>query len=147
MELTHVRTYFQRGLLALCMVWLWIVPDGYAQDSLYERIGAARLERIVEDYVATLSSDPRTRRPFGQSDLRRIARVLTEQLCDLTGGPCQYRGDSMRDVHAGHGITEREFLSGVELLREVLIRQGVGIRERNELLALLAPLKSEVVQP
>jgi hemoglobin len=126
---------------------LWLPLAAVADASLYARIGDEKFVRIVDEYVDRLSTDRRTKRAFDGSDLKRVKRVLTEQLCDLAGGPCEYSGDSMRDVHAGHGIVEGEFLSGVELLRDVLKEQGVALRERNELLALLAPMKRDVVDP
>jgi hemoglobin len=48
-------------------------------------------------------------------------------------------------VHAGHQISEAEFYGMVEILRDSLRRHDVGLRERNELLALLAPMKRDVV--
>jgi hemoglobin len=114
-------------------------------STLYDRIGADVLTAVVDEYVDALRADAGTQRSFHKSDTKRVKTMLALQLCDLTGGPCKYDGDSMRDVHAGHGIDHREFYRGVELLREVLARHGVPLRERNELLALLAPMKRDVV--
>jgi hemoglobin len=129
----------------LLQVFAW--GFAWAGDSLYRRFGGERLQVVVDLYVDKLSTDARTERFFQRTDRKRIKRVLAEQLCALMNGPCHYTGDSMRDVHAGQGIGDREFFNGVELLREVMISEGVGIRERNELLALLAPMKRDVVDP
>jgi len=141
-------THSFRAWAVFAVVWataLLCAGVVQAEASLYQRIGADKLSAVVDEYVDVLSVDPRTRRSFYRSDLKRVKKMLTEHLCDLAGGPCKYAGDSMRDVHAGHGITHSEFLSGVELLRVVLVKQQIPLRERNELLALLAPMKSDVV--
>lgn len=85
-------------------------------------------------------------RSFKDSDLDRIKRLLAEQLCDLSGGPCRYSGDSMKEVHAGHHISEADFYGMVETLRTILKEKGVGIAATNELLRLLAPMKRDVVE-
>ncbi len=51
----------------------------------------------------------------------------------------------MREVHAGHDISESEFYGMVEVLRRNMINLHIGLGERNELLALLAPMKRDVV--
>jgi hemoglobin len=79
--------------------------------------------------------------------LGRIKRLLAEQICDLSGGPCHYSGDSMREVHAGHHISEAEFYGMVADLRVVLKQRNVGQRATNQLLRLLAPMKRDVVEP
>src|SRR5262245_33362620 len=58
--------------------------------SLYERIGSDTLAAVIDDYVQVLSSDVHTQRAFQNTNLKRIKRVLTEQLCELAGGPCKY---------------------------------------------------------
>jgi hemoglobin len=52
----------------------------------------------------------------------------------------------MRQVHANHHITSGEFYGVVEVLRSAMRDHGVGMRERNELLALLAPMKRDIVE-
>jgi hemoglobin len=51
----------------------------------------------------------------------------------------------MIDVHAGLKITEAEMNGMVEILSKVMIRHRIKLRERNELLAILAPMKRDVV--
>lgn len=100
---------------------------------------------IVNDLVEHSASDPRTRRSWHKVTLSRVKSVLGEFLCSLTGGPCTYNGDSMQQIHAGLNINEAEMFAMVESLREIMLRHDVPLRERNELLALLAPMKHDVV--
>ncbi len=66
-------------------------------------------------------------------------------MCSLAGGGCKYSGDDVKTVHAGLNIRQGEFYAMVEALRAALDANGVGEREKNELLRLLAPIKRDVV--
>ena len=115
--------------------------------SLYARMGgSATITAVVDELIDHSANDPKLQRSFKDVDLARVKRLLAEQICSLTGGGCQYSGDSMRDVHAGLKIDQSEFYGLVEALRDTLRRRGVGLRERNELLEILAPMKRDVVE-
>jgi hemoglobin len=115
--------------------------------SLYERLGgAANVQAIADDVVEHAAHDPKLKRTYDKVNLGRVKHLLAEQICSLTGGGCTYTEDSMHDVHAGMGITEAEFFGLVEVLRNSMRRHGVGMRERNELLRILAPMKRDIVE-
>lgn len=119
-----------------------------ANDTLYQRLGGQpALQAITDQLIDVASTDPNTKRSFHKVNLPRVKEKLAEQFCVLAGGPCTYTGDDMRLVHRGLQITEREFYGLVEQLRTILDARGVGNREKNELLALLAPMKPQVVDP
>ena len=132
----------------MAMIWAMfhVVPATAATDaSLYDRIGGERLGAIASDLVDRSSSDPRTSRSWRKVSLHRVKGVLTVYLCSIAGGPCAYEGDTMKDVHAGLDITEAEMFTMVQSLRDIMVSHDVPMRERNELLALLAPSKRDVV--
>jgi len=117
-------------------------------ESLYARLGGRPVvTAFVNETIDKVVADPRLKRSFQGSNLRRIKRLFAEQICQLANGGCIYSGDSMREVHANHHITEAEFYGVVEVLRSSMRDQGVALRERNELLALLAPMKRDIVEP
>ena len=121
-------------------------PAAFADDSLFDRMGGTAVVAKVVDQLLDLSmADPRTRRSFQKINLKRLREKLNEQLCALSNGPCQYTGDSMKDVHAGLDITDAEFNGLVEHLITALDDNGVGLREKNELIKLLAPMKRDVI--
>jgi hemoglobin len=118
-----------------------------AESPLYARLGGEpKMTLVVGELIDHSASDPRTRRSFDGVDIPRVKKLLVEQICELTGGGCKYTGDSMHDVHAGLGIDQSEFYGLVEVLRESMRKHGIGLRERNELLAILAPMKRDVVE-
>ncbi len=119
-----------------------------AQPRLYDRLGgAAGVAAIADSLIDRVAADPMLGRSFKDSNLGRIKKLLAEQICELSGGPCRYTGDTMKDVHAGHQISEAEFYGMVADLRAVLKEQRVSQGAANGLLRLLAPMKHDVVEP
>ena len=117
-------------------------------ESLYQRLGGADgTQAIAVALIDRVAADPRLGRSFQDTNLPRIKKLLAEQLCELSGGPCRYSGDSMRDTHAGLHISEAEFYGMVADLREILRERHIDQGSTNELLRLLAPMKRDVVEP
>ena len=118
-----------------------------APVRLYDRLGGAvGVAAIADTLIDRVSADPKLGRSFKDAKLDRIKRLLAEQICDLSGGPCRYSGDSMKDVHAGHHISQSDFYGMVADLRTVLKERHVNQGAANELLRLLAPMKRDVVE-
>ncbi len=119
-----------------------------APESLYARLGGRQVvTAFVNETIDKVVADPRLKRSFKGSNLRRIKRLFAEQICQIANGGCVYSGDTMKQVHANHHITEAEFYGVVEVLRSSMRDHGVALRERNELLALLAPMERDIVEP
>lgn len=114
--------------------------------SLYQRLGGEPVvARVVEETIGRVSRDSRVNQSFDKVDIRKLNQKIVDQICMLGGGGCRYTGDDMKKVHAGLDITEQGFYALVEALRDSLDSNGVGEREKNELLRLLAPMKRDVV--
>jgi hemoglobin len=123
------------------------VCAAYATETLYARLGGATgVHTIADTLIDRVVADPVTGPSFKDTNVRRIKRLLAEQICDLAGGPCHYSGDPMKEVHAGQHISEAQFYVMVATLKDVLKEQGVALGARNELLRLLAPMKRDVVE-
>ena len=135
--------------LALCAVTgLSHASNAAADESLYVRIGGSeKLARISDRLIDMSAQDPKTSRTFQQKvNIKRLKQLVTEQLIEATGGPQKYSGENMKVSHAGMGLSEAEFYGMVEHLREILDSEGVGEREKNELLRMLAPMKRDIVE-
>jgi hemoglobin len=118
-----------------------------ARPSLYDRLGGeAGVAAIAGTLIDRVAADPVFGRSFKDAKLERIKNLLAEQICELSGGPCRYSGDPMKQVHAGHHISEAEFYGLVADLREILKQRHVSIGATNELLRLLAPMKRDIVE-
>jgi hemoglobin len=119
-----------------------------SKTPLYDRLGGeSGVAAIANSLIDRVVADPKLGRSFEGSNLDRIKRLLAEQICDLSGGPCRYSGDSMKETHAGHHISEAEFYGMVADLREILKERRVSAGATNELLKMLAPMKRDVVEP
>ena len=118
-----------------------------ATVPLYDRLGGAPgVAAIANTLIDRVAADPRLGRSFKDTNVARIKTLLAEQICDLSGGPCRYSGDTMKETHAGHHISEAEFYGMVANLRDILKERHVSQGAANELLRLLAPMKREVVE-
>jgi hemoglobin len=82
---------------------------------------------------------------FAIVDMKRVKRLLVEQVCSLSGGGCICSGDWIHEVDAGFGVTQTEFYGLAQILNDAMVRPGPAIRG-NELLALLSPMKRDVVE-
>ena len=135
-----------QGLFLVFVATTTLAPSVVAEESLYDRIGGAMVvARVVDELMRLNRVDPRTKRSFQKISVKRFREKLNEQLCAIAGGPCQYIGDDMKAVHGGLDITDAEFNGVVENLVTALDANGVGLREKNELLKLLAPMKRDIV--
>jgi hemoglobin len=116
------------------------------KKSLYERLGGIdAIRAVVDDFVANVAADKRINKFFAHTDIDRLKRNLVDQICQGTGGPCTYTGRSMKEVHAGMGVRRRDFNALVADLGRTLKKFKVPKRETGELVAILAPMKREIV--
>ena len=135
-----------QGLFLVFVAATTLVPSVVAEESLYDRMGGAPVvARVVDELMRLNRENPRTKRSFQKISVKRFREKLNEQLCAIAGGPCQYLGDDMKAVHGGLDITDAEFNGVVENLVTALDANGIGLREKNELLKLLAPMKRDIV--
>ena len=135
-----------QGLFLVFVATAMLAPSVVAEENLYDRMGGAPVvARVVDELLQLNRMDPRTKRSFQKINVKRTREMLNEQFCDITGGPCKYTGDNMKAVHGGLDITDAEFNGLVENLVTALDANGVGLREKNELLKLLAPMKRDIV--
>lgn len=133
---------------ALIAVLVLIASAEAGAPPLYDRLGGADgVAAIAAALIDRVAADPKLGRSFKDAKLDRIKKLLAEQICDLSGGPCRYSGDSMKEVHAGLHISEAQFFGMVADLRDVLRERHVSEGAANELLRLLAPMKRDVVEP
>ncbi len=124
----------------------WAAGSALADDSLYQSFGQkAGLAALMEDFVPRLLKDPRMEPFFAKSNPQNLKEQLASQICQLTGGPCVYKGIDMKTVHRELDITKGNFNALVEVLQESMDAQKIPFRAQNKLLALLAPMHRDVI--
>src|SRR6266849_5273595 len=121
--------------------------SGKMERSLYERLGGMEsIVGVVEDFRDRVAEDARINQKFARTDLSRLRKMLIDQVCEVAGGPCTYTGRNMKDAHAGMKVTNGEFDALVEDLVATLNHFKVGKTEQAEILGVLGPLKSDIVE-
>lgn len=116
------------------------------RQSLYEQLGGREvIEAFVADGVDNSIADPRIGFFFEQTDIPMLKHQLTEQICQLTGGPCVYEGMDMQTAHSGLDIGEKHFVALVEAFQQAMRKHRIPYAQENKVLALLAPMKPAVI--
>ncbi|SJM30774.1 group I truncated hemoglobin [Mesorhizobium delmotii] len=142
-----MRSIAKEFLLAAAVVIGVTLTAGAQQKSLYERLGGQpAIAAVVDRFVANLAADKRINTFFANSDIPAFKSKLVDQVCQASGGPCTYTGKDMKAAHQGLGITEADFNALVEDLTAALDHFKVPKQEKDELLGLLAPMKSDIVE-
>ncbi len=115
-------------------------------DQLYKAFGEkAGLVTLMDDFMVRLLADPRTGPHFKPSNQQRVKEQLVDQLCQLSGGPCVYKGADMKSAHANLDIKKSDFNALVEVLQQSMDAQGIPFRTQNQMLALLAPMHRDTI--
>ena len=117
------------------------------QGSLFDRLGGKdAVVAVIDDFVGRAAADSRINGKFARTDVPRLKAMLVEQVCAATGGPGPYTGRGMRDIHDGMGVTAGEFDALVADLVATLDQFKVPTAEQQELLGILGPLRSDIVE-
>lgn len=133
------------GLLAAASAMAQTAPK---DDQLYKTFGEkAGLVALIDDFMVRLLADPRTGPHFQPVNQQHIKKQLIDQLCDLSGGPCQYKGADMQSSHSNLDIKKSDFHALVEVLQQSMDAKGIPFRKQNEMLALLAPMNRDIITP
>src|SRR2546429_8705516 len=116
-------------------------------SSVFERLGGTNaITAVVDDFSARCAGDARINAKFARTDLARLKAMLVDQVSEASGGPAKYTGRDMKMAHLDMGVTTGEFNALVENLIATLNKFGVGKAEQDELLGILGPLKSDIVE-
>lgn len=114
--------------------------------GLYQAFGEqAGIRALMDDFVLRLKADARIGEQFKEANLTNLAKQLSDQVCQLSGGPCVYKGPDMKEAHASMDITRGHFNALVEVLQQSMDARGIPFTRQNQLLALLAPMHRDVV--
>jgi hemoglobin len=126
--------------------------DEMQEDTtLYTRLGGIdAISAVTDQFLANVAADSKINARFeatvaNSSRLQLLRNNLIDQICAGSGGPCQYKGKTMAAAHAGMGITQDEFNALVGDLVAALDKFSVPAQEKNDLLAILGPMQSDIV--
>ena len=114
--------------------------------ALYQAFGEkAGLVKLMDDFVPRLQADKRTAAAFKDANVMNLKAKLVDQLCQISGGPCVYKGADMQSAHSSMDINRTDFNALVEVLQQSMDAQGIPFRNQNQMLAKLAPMHRDVI--
>lgn len=116
--------------------------------SLYERLGRRPgIDAVMHTFVGNIGRDKRINVRFMFVDMDVLEAHLTDQVCSASGGPCPYTGRAMKPLHAPMRIRAAEFDAMGEDMVAALKVHAVPERETQELLAIIASTRADIVEP
>lgn len=140
------------ALLLLVGVLAAQAQEEAEQPSLYERLGGlAPISMVVNDFIdalvpdATLNANPAIDAARRKVPAAYLKYHVTALVCQVTGGPCEYVGRSMKESHAHLNITEAEWERMATVFKQILDRYGVPEAEQQELFAIIDSTKADIV--
>jgi hemoglobin len=136
----------RRSLLIAVLPLLLAWPGARAEDALFADLGGEKgIAQIASNALDLYFTDPRLAHDFDNINRPFLQPRFTAYLCRIAGGPCIYKGHSMKQSHQALAITEARFNVVVEDLQLAMDRAGVPFHVQNRLLARLAPLERDIV--
>lgn len=117
-----------------------------AEASIYEAIGGeSALVAVVDDFYGRVLSDAQLAGFFAGANMPKLKGRQVEFFAAALGGPDLYQGASMREVHAGRGISQADFDRVAIHLTGSLARAGVPAETITEIAAAIIPLADDIV--
>lgn len=142
------------SLLLICIFTAFAAcekEEPLADPTLYERLGGINaISAVVDQFITNVVGDNVINARFAEtvanpSRAQLLRNNLIDQICAGAGGPCQYKGKNMVEAHTGMNITEAEFNALVGDLVAALNSLNVPKQEQDDLLAILGPMKTDIV--
>ncbi len=121
------------------------------EKSLFDRIGGKTvLTKFSEKFVDAMAANPKLLAnpkvaEAMKKDLTNQKTGMAEYLCQVSGGPCKYKGPSMKEAHKSLGITADEWRTMGGLFIKTLREMNVGKNERKELANLASMSKYDII--
>jgi hemoglobin len=144
------RLPFVLGSLAIGTLLLGLSVSARAQadDTLYRAWGGeAGIRAVMQDFVPRLVAHPRIGHFFQGTNREHLTKQLTAQLCQVAGGPCVYEGADMKAAHRDMGVGRGDFNALVEALQQSMEAQRIPFGAQTAMLARLAPMHRDIVEP
>ena len=141
--------------LVLSVGLLAIPARGVAQapKPLYERLGGVyAIATVVDDFIErllvnqVLNANPRINAARAAVPKAGLKYRVTELVCQVTGGPCKYSGRDMKASHQHLNISEAEWQAMAADFKKTLDQFKVPAAEQQELFAIVAGVKPEIVR-
>lgn len=117
-----------------------------ADDATFVGLGGKKgIKKIVNDLIPLIQADARIKDSFKHAKMQHLAMRLEQQFCELSGGPCTYKGKDMATVHQGLNVTAVQFSALAEDLQEAMTKNRVAAPIQKALVDKLLPMQPDIV--
>lgn len=119
--------------------------------TLYDRLGRDEgIGRLVDDIVEAHLNNPAIKSRYvslasDPEKMQTAKKHLHSFLSSGTGGPAQYEGRSMPEIHRGMNISEHEYMAAIDDIMNALRDNDVDQATQKEILAIAWSLKDEIM--
>ena len=114
--------------------------------SLFDKLGGtAAVEVVVKEFYERVLGDRELKGYFANTNMDRQIQQLIKFLAMALGGPNEYDGRPMHEVHEPMGITDDQFGLVAQHLVGTLKWAGVCEEDVDEVVAIVGPLKKQIV--
>lgn len=132
--------------------WSSAIAQDKKENSLYDRLGGVyAIASVVDDFIERLlvndilNANPAIKEARDRVPKAGLKYRVTELVCEVTGGPQKYTGQSMKDTHKHLNITEKEWDAMVADFKVTLNKFKVPEKEQEELIGIVATTKADIV--
>jgi len=116
------------------------------QVTTFQQLGGqTKVEEIVDNFITEIEFDPMMYTFFKDSNIDRFREKLSEHICMQTGGPCEYTGDKMEQVHAGMNISESAYNHSVDLFIDAMTKADIPHSIQNKVLATMIHTRDKMI--
>jgi hemoglobin len=158
-EMKRLWSLVVAGSLLAVMVGVGsAASSSHAQDAapakkpLYDRLGGVYpIAVVVDDFLErvlvndTVNANPAVSAARDRVPKQGLKFQITALVCQVTGGPYTYHGQSMVDAHKHLGINGKEWDAMVVDFKASLAKYKVPEAEQQELLTIVGSTKGDIV--
>lgn len=121
-------------------------PPTQSNASLYDRLGGLpAITAVIDQFLGNVVADERINARFAAANVPDLRQKLIDMVCQVTGGPCTYKGRGMKAAHQGMNIKDAEFDALAGDLQAALDKFKVPAREEQELMGAIGSLRPQIV--
>lgn len=132
-------------LIASLLVACASQPEQQSAELYHDLGERPGIERLVTALLDRIYADERIAFLFVDTDRKNLHKLIVNQVCMETGGPCEYNGLSMLEAHAGMKVRHSEFDAFVEDFILAMEDVGIPYTTQNRVLAIFAPMRDEII--
>jgi len=107
--------------------------------------GPSGVKALINTFVGNVAADPHINYYFAHTNIPHLKYELTQQVCEVVGGPCKYTGQTMTQAHQGLHVTTAAFNYLAQDMINAMDTRGIPKPAQNYLLAQLAAMEPQVV--